>query len=86
MTGSKEETALTATAMAPSTRPPATTEFKRFFNDGVTAASATNGWAIMAPIPTVTPAMTFSTSFFSTALHQTVPDVMMSGELTTHLG
>ena len=60
---SKEDTAETAVAIPPRTTPPATSEFRRFFSDGVTAASATSGLAIMAPTPTVTPATTFSKSF-----------------------
>ena len=36
--GSKPDTAVTATTMAPSTTPPAMTELTRFFREGVTAA------------------------------------------------
>jgi hypothetical protein len=46
--------------MAPRTTPPATTEESKFFRDGVTAASATKGLAIIAATPTVTPAITAS--------------------------
>jgi hypothetical protein len=40
--------------------PPATTERRRFLREGVTAASAARGEAIMAPAAAVTPAMIFS--------------------------
>ena len=40
---SKEDTPITAAAIAPRTTPPATIESKVFFREGVTAASATNG-------------------------------------------
>ena len=39
MTLSKDETPITAAAMAPSTTPPATTDNKAFFNEGVTEAT-----------------------------------------------
>lgn len=54
---SKVDTAVMPTAMAPRTTPPATTEESKFFRDGVTAASATRGLAIIAATPTVTPAI-----------------------------
>ena len=40
---SKEDTPITAAAIAPRTTPPATIESKVFFREGVTAASATSG-------------------------------------------
>lgn len=40
---SKEETPITAAAMAPRTTPPATTDNRVFFKEGVMAASATSG-------------------------------------------
>ena len=65
---SKEETAVTAAKIAPRTTPPATTELSKFFKDGVTAASATKGWAIMEATAAVTPAT--AASVFLLALHQ----------------
>jgi len=52
---------MTAAAMAPRTRPPATTERRVFLREGVTAASATRGLASAAAVPTVTAAESFST-------------------------
>ena len=56
VTGSKPETAVTATTMATSTTPPATTELMRFLSEGVTSAEAASGDASMAPAAAVTPA------------------------------
>ena len=47
VTLSKDETPMTAAAMAPRTTPPARTESKVFFKDGVMAASAANGLDIV---------------------------------------
>ena len=58
---SKVDTPMTAAAMAPRTRPPATTERRVFLREGVTAASATRGLASAAAVPTVTAAESFST-------------------------
>ena len=58
---SKVDTPTTAAAMAPRTRPPATTERRVFLREGVTAASATRGLASAAAVPTVTAAESFST-------------------------
>ena len=55
-TGSKLETAVTATAMRPRTIAPAMTELTRFLRVGVTAASATKGLAIAAPTDATTAA------------------------------
>ena len=56
VTGSKPETAVTATMIATSTTPPAMTDWTRFLSDGVTSAWAASGDASIAPAAAVTPA------------------------------
>ena len=51
---SKLETPVTAAAMMTAMVPPATTEYNRFFKEGVTPASATRGFARVAASPAVT--------------------------------
>ena len=48
--------------------PPATTEYNRFFREGVTAASAARGDASIVPAAAVTPANTFSCVLHATDL------------------
>ena len=48
------ETPVTAAVMTAAIVPPATTEYNKFLRDGVTAASATRGFAISAATPAVT--------------------------------
>ena len=48
------ETPVTAVTITTAMVPPATTEYNKFFRDGVTAASATRGFAITAATPAVT--------------------------------
>lgn len=48
------DTPVTAVAIKTAMVPPATTEYNKFFKDGVTPASATSGFAIAAATPVVT--------------------------------
>lgn len=57
----KLATPTTAAAMAATTKPPAKMELMKFWREGVTAASATRGLAIRAPVPATTPPTSFST-------------------------
>jgi hypothetical protein len=57
------DTAVMLVAMSTRTKPPATTEFSRFFSEGVTEASATRGLHIMVAMPATTPAGRASSAF-----------------------
>jgi len=52
--GSKFETPVTAVTIRTAIVPPATTEYNKFFREGVTPASAISGFAIAAARPVVT--------------------------------
>lgn len=54
LVGSKLDTPVTAVAIKTAIVPPATTEYNKFFKDGVTPASATSGFANAAATPVVT--------------------------------
>lgn len=54
LVGSKLDTPVTAVAIRTAIVPPATTEYSKFFRDGVTPASAMSGFAIAAATPVVT--------------------------------
>ena len=60
LTGSNCATTDTAPKMRNRMTPPATTDSSRFLRDGVTAASAAQGCARVAPTAVVTPAASFS--------------------------